>query len=142
MDHNDLIVGAISGLFLSAIAIDIAVSYTDENRVSVGFSSRAEAWEVYQGLLASGHSATLDDGTVEVRALQRGGCRPNQAAWMLWEEVNHLAVIIDARGFHFGERWYSPNAFAQPRRLDWATPPHLTSAKWWGAIARKILGIS
>jgi hypothetical protein len=142
MDFTNLMIGAISALFVSAAVIDIAVSYTDENRVSVGFSSRAEAWEVYQGLLASGHSATLDDGTVEVRALQRGGCRPNQAAWMLWEEVNHLAVIIDARGFHFGERWYSPDPFAQPKRLDWATPPHLTSAKWWVVIAKKILGIS
>jgi hypothetical protein len=136
MDHNDLIVGASSGLFLCACAIDIAVGFTDENRVSVGFSSRAEAWEVFQGLLASGHAAILDDGTVEVRALQRGGCRPNQAAWMLWEEVNHLAVIIDAKGFQFGERWhssnplaqpkrrwYSPDPFVQPKILDWATSP-------------------
>jgi hypothetical protein len=80
MDFTNLMIGAISALFVSAAVIDIAVSYTDENTVEVGFSSRAEAWEVYQGLLASGHAAMLDDGTVEVRALRRWGCRPNQAA--------------------------------------------------------------
>jgi hypothetical protein len=142
MDHNIVIIAAYSAVILAVGAIDTAVAFADENNVSVGFSSRAEAWEVYQGLLASGHAAILDDGTVEVRALQRGGCRPNQAAWMLWQEVNHLAVIIGARGFHFGERWYSPDPFAQPKRLDWATPPQLTTKKWWAVIARKILGIS
>jgi hypothetical protein len=154
MDHNDLIIGAIFGLFLCIMATDLAVAYTGENNVRIVFTNTKRAREVYQGLLASGHSAKLDDTTIEVCALRRWGCRPNQAAWMLWQEVNHLSVINDTEGFmsyedrwigdvfQFGDRWYDANPFAEPKRLDWATPPQLTTKKWWGVIAKQILGIS
>jgi hypothetical protein len=130
--------------FIGAMVVDLSVSSTSA-AIEIGLPVNPDvdpdtAKNVLNELNQSGHSVSkVSDCYLQVIANRQGGLRPNLALWKLWKQVNDLAHLHGFSGFYFGDVWFKtlePEQ-AQPKRLDWAAPPHMTAKAWWQEIAKQ-----